>query len=121
MTEQEAIEKARADYASVVGTIIEVPSLCGYSGEDSCEWYYDEPIRVLVLPTADGDVTRTCDNFVDPYWNVEVIELALKPEAQRFAWNGEPRPLPADASSFWVDGLSYEFEKKKRASGVGNP
>jgi hypothetical protein len=37
MTLEEAIEKARADYAAVVGTVIEVPSLCGYSGEDSCD------------------------------------------------------------------------------------
>lgn len=115
MTREEAIAKARADFASVVGTIIEVPSLCGYSGEDSCEWYYDDRIRVLVLPTADADVTRIQDNFVDPCWDVEVVELALKPEAQRFFWNGEPRPLPADARSFWVDGISYEFERMKRA------
>lgn len=120
-TMEEAIEKARADYATVVGTIVEVPVLYGYSGEDSCEWYFDEPIRVLVLPTRDEDVTRTCDNFVDPYWDVEVIESALKPEAQRFTWNGEPRPLPPDARSFWVDGVSYEFEKKKAAKVVGTP
>jgi hypothetical protein len=109
VTKAEAIAKARADYASAVGTIIEVPTLYGYSGEDSCEWHFDEPIRVLVLPTSEGDITRMQDNFIDPYWNVEVVESILKPEAQRFIWNGEPRPLPADARSFWVDGLSYEF------------
>lgn len=109
MTLDEAITKARVDFANVVGTVIEAPTLYGYSEEDSHEWHYDEPIRVLVLPTRDEDITRVCDNFVDPYWDVEVVESTLKPEAQRFTWNGQPRPLPSDARSFWVDGISYQF------------
>jgi hypothetical protein len=113
MTLDEATAKARADFASVVGTIVEVPTLYGYSGDDSYEWHFDDPIRVLVLPTRDEDIARIQDNFVDPCWDVEVVESALKPEAQRFTWNGEPRPLPTDARSFWVDGISYQFNGGK--------
>ena len=105
MNQQEAIEAARADYAKVVGTIIEVTCLLGFSGNDSCEWYFDEPIQVLVVPTDDSDVTRDCYEFIDPYWDVHLVNDMLRADFKR------DLGLPADAGSFCVDGTSYEFSK----------
>jgi len=125
MTQEEAESLARADYARVLGTIIEVGELYGYVGDDSCEWFFDPPIRVLVTKTADDTVTRMCDEFIDPIYDVELIEHLLKPEHRRdldlSGFADEFDILPTDARSFWVYGKSYEFEKKKRASGVVNP
>lgn len=125
MTLEEATELARADYARVLGTIIEVGELYGYAGEDSAEWFFNPPIRVLVTKTSDDTVTRVCDEFVDPIYEVEVIEHLLKPEHRRdidlSGFADDINSLPKDARSFWVYGKSYEFEKKKAAKVVGNP
>jgi hypothetical protein len=121
MTQEEAENLARADYAKVLGTIIEVDWVYGYVNDDSCEWYFDPPIRVLVTKTDDDTITSTCDEFVDPIYEVESIEPLLKPEHRRDGnsiVDGSRGALPTDARSFWVYGKSYEFEKKKRTSGV---
>ena len=102
---EEAAVLAQADYAQVLGTVIEVDCLIGYSRDDQCTWYFDPPIRVLVTETMDSDVVHTLDNFVDPYWDVKLVEELLKPEHRR---DGD---LPDDACSFYVDGTSYEFSK----------
>lgn len=126
MTLEEATELARADYAKALGTIIEVGELYGYVGDDSEEWFFTPPIRVLVTETSDDSVTRVCDEFVDPIYEVELIEPLLKPEHRRdlnlsgFA-EDDIYLLPRDAGSFWVYGKSYEFEKKKRSTGVVTP
>jgi len=121
MTLEEATELARADYAKALGTIIEVGELYGYVGDDSAEWWFDPPIRVLVTKTDDDTVTRTCDEFVDPIYEVELIEPLLKPEHRRDGAGETRKALPPDARSFWVYGKSYEFEKKKAAKVVGTP
>jgi hypothetical protein len=120
MTQEEAENLARADYAKALGTIIEVGELYGYVGDDSAEWFFSPPIRVLVTKTDDDTVTRVCDEFVDPIYEVELIEHLLKPEHRRdgSSTTGTRGALPANARSFWAYGKSYEFEKKKRTSGV---
>lgn len=105
MNLQEAIAAARADYAKAVGTIIEVPYLMGYLDDGSHEWY--GPVWVRILQTDDASVTHINDDFVDPYWDVELVEPALKPECRRDSH------IPADARSFWIDGPSHRYEENR--------
>lgn len=107
MTHDEAIAAARADYQRVLGTIIEVNRINGMWNDDSCAWDCDPPVRVLVIDTPDGDVTYDVMGYIDPYWNVELLERGLKEDQRRDLL----AHIPADARSFWVDGPSYKIEE----------
>jgi hypothetical protein len=96
----------------VFGTVIEVTCLLGYSRDDSCDWYFDEPILVFVNPTEDSDIVRDCDEYIDPYWDVTLVNDVLKPGFKR------ELGLPADCGSFYVDGSSYKFTKEETTAVV---
>lgn len=96
MTLEEARAKARADFAAVVGTIIRPEWICGIVDFNSCEINNDGRIAARVLDTPDADVTRTCDDFVDPYWNLEIVE--------------DPNGETLEIDHPWTWGTSYEFE-----------
>ena len=83
--------RVRADFAAVLGRVIEVPWVYGYRGNDSIDLMCDPPARVRVLPTPEEDLDHQVDGWYDPYWNVAVLE-----------------PADCDLRSCWVFGPSYQ-------------
>lgn len=95
----EARARARADYETHLGQVIEVQFLEGYVGDDSQEWRSDPPFLVKVIETDAESLNHWCDEFLDPYWNVEVID------------DRGVVPPEAHSHSFWVYGPSYEVPR----------
>jgi hypothetical protein len=93
----EAATRAMEDHRRAVGKTFMVKEVDGYIGNDSVTC--GGRIKVRVQKTATDDVTRVVDNFVDPYWDVEVVAGPKKCRHVRSAW---------------VFGPSYEFPKKSR-------
>lgn len=87
---------ALAAHAARLGQLVEVNWLFGYVGDDSVEWHSDPPFVVRVEATDRESLTRVCDQFIDPYWNVSVVE-------------DRGIPAVATASSHWIHGPSYEM------------
>lgn len=75
MRTERAIELARELFAAALGRVFEVWELDGYIGNDSIMLVaQDEPFVVRVVHTSDDDVTRHDYEWLDPYWNVELVE-----------------------------------------------
>jgi hypothetical protein len=93
----EALARARADYQAALGTIIEVRTLSGYVGDSDIQQDYDgdQPFMVRVLATADDDLHHVNDDWLDPYWNVEVVSPDV------------------NLRSCWTFGPSYHIEAKR--------
>lgn len=92
----EAIARAHADYAAAVGTVIDAKCVIGYKGNDSVEVYPDPPARVRVEATPHEDIEHFNDDYLDPYWNVTLVES---------------HPALEGVRSLWVDGPSYQIAK----------
>ena len=81
-SEKEAEAQALRDFRAVVGREVLVEHLMGYpEGEGDLEDLY-ERVVVRVLPTQECDLLRWNEpgGFLDPYWDVEVVEGS--PEAK---------------------------------------
>ena len=96
ITEEKQAEleaKAVADFKAMVGEIITVTSVTGYDDHDNSQDFYGE-FKVKVTSTPESDIRHWCDEFLDPYWNVDIVE-----------------PVPdvlKGCRSFWTYGPSYE-------------
>src|SRR5271166_1465787 len=99
--EARALDKARQDYAAHLGKLLRVEVIFGYRADDnSHEIHLRTPALVRVTETPDSDVARICDDCVDPYWNVEVVE---------------PGPdVPSDLRSAWLCPWSYRLADGER-------
>lgn len=76
-SEQQAEERACADFESVRGRLIETAELYVNVEGDCLEFYAvsGAPFVVRVLDTCGTDVCRWTDNeHLDPYWDVEVVD-----------------------------------------------
>jgi len=83
----EASFLARLDYALHLGTEFEVGYVSGFFNDvDTGD--FEGPWRVHLDHTADGDLMHRNDEYLDPYWDVTVLE-------------------PLDARSTWCHGPSY--------------
>ena len=94
----QADRTALALFDEVRGRIALVTHLMGYIGDDSRDFYTteDNPFRVLIREdTREDDVLHQVDEFIDPYWDVELL-------------NKHPE-VPSDARSFWVFGPSIKI------------
>lgn len=93
----DALARAKADYRAALGTTITTTSLTGYVGDTDSQQDYDGiPVVVRVLPTADEDLNHVCDDWLDPYWNVEVVS-----------------PDNLNLRSAWTYGPSYRLTSTK--------
>ncbi len=96
-TAADAERLARQAHAGAVGTIIRVGYVMGYQDDGSHEFYAPagETIAVRVMPTDDQSLTHWNDEFLDPYWDVELVD--------------RPEFIPAGADNFWIDGPSFRL------------
>lgn len=87
--------RARVDYSRHLGRELLVQVVYGYRGDDSVDCFpvRGGELRVRVAPTSDGDLCHWNDEWLDPYWNVEVLSTE--------------DPGVAGARSFWIFGPSY--------------
>lgn len=105
MPTDEAIRHAEslayADYAASLGKVFLVDELTGYSDDDEFNprhyGYFDlkldTPARVRLVHTDEDSLKHWVDEWLDPYWNFELIE---------------PHPqLPAKIRTMWGYGPSY--------------
>lgn len=88
-----------ADHENYVGKVILATMLSGYLGEtdDSVDLVFKNPIRVLVGPALRTDLVRIQDDWLDPVWNVAILD--------------EHHPeLPVEGlRSCWLHGTSYNW------------
>lgn len=84
--------QALADFAAARGRILLATEVSGFRGSDSVEVYCDPPARVRVVATPKGDVLHRNDGWLDPYWNVEMVDA---------------HPALEGVRSLWVFGKSY--------------
>jgi hypothetical protein len=88
--------QALKDYHEAFGTIMTVRSLTGYQDDGSYD--FDGPeYRVRVVDTPENDLYHWCDEYLDPYWNVELVE-----------------PMPDELKgyrNFWTYGQSYKVPR----------
>jgi hypothetical protein len=85
-----------ADHTARVGKTVLTWKLNGYRDYDSVHFDFDAPVLVRVLPTDKGSLTHWNDEWLDPYWEVEVI--------------GEIPEEARGCSSYYLYGLSYNSE-----------
>lgn len=95
-TSAEAVARARRDYLGVVGQTVYPRWLFGYQGDSNVVSELDVGFKVgvRVRQTSDQDIARFCDEFCDPYWDVEVVD--------------DPHGLAPNLRTAWIDGISYE-------------
>lgn len=86
--------KAQRDFDAHKGRILLVNVVTGYnSADDSVDILLNPPARMRVcLKINNEDLQHWVDNWLDPYWDVDLI--------------GE-HPALADIRSMWVYGPSY--------------
>ena len=96
--ERERLELlALQQYMDAVDTVIEAECVIGYRDHDSVEVYCWPPAKVRVVATTDieHDIYHWNDNYLDPYWDVELVE---------------PHPQLEGLRSLWIDGPSHIAE-----------
>ncbi len=96
MTRDEAYAMARADFQAALGTILRPAYVYGFKDEDTSDAYTDGTVALRVIATPREDLEHTVDDWLDPYWNVEVVE--------------DPGGLLAGMRSLWTYGPSYQFD-----------
>lgn len=94
MTWDELHKKAEEDYKAALGRVVLVSHLTCYMGEDSVDLDVDPPARMRVIQTPVSDLQHRVDQWLDPYWNLELLDYHPK-------LNG--------ARSFWTFGKSYNL------------
>jgi hypothetical protein len=99
----DAEARALRDYVKHRGRVLVADEVDGYDEDDDSEpGWFDPPIRVRVLPTSLADVTRGDREWIDPYWDVEVVG---HPPRHRVV-SGDGRTI----RSVWVYGTSYSVD-----------
>lgn len=103
--EYEAAEaRATAEYDALVGKDVRVTAISGYRDDDNChDLTLDPPALVRINQTSDDDIKRWIDEWLDPVYNVTVVE---------------PHPqIAADMRSCWIHGTSYNRKTGKTQPG----
>jgi hypothetical protein len=82
-----------------VGKIVTVKMLTAYNQHDDTVEFDGVDVRVLVTITNEEDLCHWVDEYLDPYWNIEPINVEDIPD---IAGQGELR-------SWWTFGPSYRI------------
>lgn len=99
MEELEA--KAHAEFLAHHGKVLRVTGyIFGFEGEDSNDWKVNTEafplgIRVRVENTEKCDIENWNDDWLDPIWNVELLDL--------------PDEM-ANGRNFWIHGTSFNTD-----------
>ncbi|HIH2745030.1 TPA: hypothetical protein ACYLN4_000699 [Burkholderia lata] len=95
LTDEELAQKVLADYEAVLGNVIEVEKISGYDDNDnSHDVMLSPPAKVKVLKTDRSSIVRWCDEWMDPCWDVELVEPHPQLEALRSLWAYGPSYHP---------------------------
>ena len=95
MTQDELHAKADQDHAQALGRVLLAKVVSGYRDDECIDVICDPPARLRVAATPRLDLHHwTCDGWLDPYWNVELVE---------------PHPALAGMTSLWTFGPSYNI------------
>ena len=109
-TRSELERKALHDYEDYVGEVLIVNLINGFTGHpdsgDSTEWELKTPVRVRVTNTDQRDITRWNNEFIDPIWNVELVE---------------PSEELKNGRNFWVHGISYSINGEVQPTSTWRP
>ena len=89
----DAAHNAKVDYAGALGTVIAPEWVYGYRQDDAVDIAACGKVQVRVIKTAPTDILHWSDDYLDPYWDVEVVS--------------DPENILRGASSLWVHGPSY--------------
>ena len=99
MTKTQAIEWALDDYRRVAGRVLQARSITGYIDDNSVDIdvpHDQPPLRVLVLPMDQSGILHWNDEWLDPYWDVDLVE---------------PHPsIPEGFRTGWLHGTSYNVK-----------
>lgn len=84
---------AESDFKAHQGKVLLAHHVDGYTEHgDSVTVRCDPPARIRVRQTSKQDIYHWCDNWLDPYWDIEQVT---------------PHPALAGIGSLWVYGPSY--------------
>jgi hypothetical protein len=94
--DREAAETlALETFRSHKGKVLLVRFLDGYRGNDSCTQEFNPPIRVKVVETNRFDIIHWNDDYLDPYWDVAVLDHRQELNGLRSTWvNGPSINIP---------------------------
>lgn len=92
-----------AEYEQHLGRVIAVSSVCGYIGTDSVDIHLDTPALVRVVKTDPQSVVRWMDDWLDPQWDVELVE---------------PHPALKGVDSLWVYATSYHPDESPESGDI---
>jgi hypothetical protein len=86
-----ALKMARDDYRRALTKIVKLKFYACNEGDDMREFFAEpgKPFLAIVRSTPDDDLRIVNDNFVDPFWNVEIIESRGN-FVGRFCWTDGP-------------------------------
>jgi len=90
---EEIRREVLADYEAVKWRILLVRELTGYVDDDSVDFTLHTPARVRVMDTSEEELLHRVDDWIDPYWNLDLLKL--HPE------------IPGTATSLYMFGTSY--------------
>ena len=88
------------EYYSLIDHVILTGYLSGYYDDTDEEWcqQFVPPLAVRVLHTQEADRLNWHEEFLDPYWDVDVVDLS------------HPQLPPVPVRGCWIDGTSYNGE-----------
>lgn len=92
------------DYEQVVGKTIWVAEFSAYVNDVSVDFNLEQPLKVKVQKTPRMDLFHWVDEWLDPYWEIEILEI---PEAMY-----ELHPKLREARAPWMFGDSYSLDGK---------
>lgn len=87
-TREEILKQATADLEAALGKTMLVTVLTGYSdkNDDSCEFYLKTPAKCRVLESSRKSLDHWNDGWLDPYWDLELIEPHAELSGHRSLW-----------------------------------
>lgn len=97
-THEDLEVKAAAEFYAHLGKILRVTGwIFGFEREDSQDWQVDRRVfpngvRVRVLPTPKDEIESWNNDWLDPCWNVELLDVQEDMKEGR---------------SFWIHGTSF--------------
>ena len=93
---EEAVNNAMLDYKTFLGKPVMPTIISGYRGDDQIDVQVDGKVIVKVVETSADDIAHWNDDFLDPYWNIEIID--------------DPQGLCEGLRSAWIFGRSYQVK-----------